>query len=213
MSEEVKEAEHEIYSEDIEIALKENEEAKKLLRQEFASKPKKDHHDSPERYISHNGLEQFRETLNSYEVDGLSFGMKIPAMEETLVSRGYKRTRHKIAKARGRRSKGGPVYEYKRTDGDKIDKVKILGEGFEGIVKKLVITLNNSEGESATSEAKIRLLDAFSGTCYSGTRNVMIECIKYTKTNKVSIAVKSIREGIEYTIFDVPSYAAKESWN
>ncbi len=198
----VKQAERELYQEDIDLAVKENEQAKERALKKDAAERTPIHDDrSVKWYLDHKGVDDFKKTLDSYEVDGLSFGMGIPALEKALVSQGYQRHSRKLVK-------GNPVYVYKRKAEKNVSWVEMRAAGFDGIPNSIVINVFNADGETKIAEEKVRMLNAFSGSC--GYGSYYITCYKYTKTNALSITVDfRPKPNIKYTISNLPSSRAR----
>jgi len=198
----VQQAERELYQEDIDLAVKENEQAKQRALEKDAAERTPKHDDrSVKWYLDHKGVDEFKKTLDSYEVDGLLFGTEIPALEKALVSQGYQRYSRKLVK-------GNPVYVYKRKAGKNVSVVEMKSTGFDGIPNSIVINVFNADGKTRIAEEKVRMLNAFSGSCKYGS--YYITCYKYTKTNALSISVDfRPKPNIKYTISNLPSSRAR----
>lgn len=202
--EQVEQMELTIYQEEVDLALKENAQAIERARKKDAAERVPGHdHRTQDWHIAHKGVDQFKKMLNTYEVDGLSLGMKISVLEKTLVSRGYKRHSRKIIK-------GDPKYIYMRKKEKNTSTVEIWGEGFNGIPRTIIINLHNAKGEAMIAEEKVRLLKTFLGTCFSKRKGYPIKCFKFTDTNELSIQVSSPKPSeLKYRISNVPSRDAK----
>lgn len=194
-------AEHELYQEDLNLAVKENEQALERAWKKYA--PDRDpYHRSifSIRYIAHQDADQFIKALNTYKIDGLSLGMKISVLEKTLISRGYKRFKRYIAK-------DNAYYIYKRRKKNNIStEVEIRAAGFNDVPDRITIRLS-PVGKKKIVEEKIRVLKAFSGTCkFDGN----VYCYKYTDTNelRINIAGGNYNPKITYIVQNVISKAA-----
>ena len=194
-------AEHELYQEDLNIAVKENEQAVERTWKKYAPDRDVNHRTIySKRYIAHQDADEFKKALNIYKIDGLSLGMKITVLEKTLISRGYKRFKRYIAK-------GNAYYIYKRRTKKNISsKVEIMAAGFNDIPDKITITLSPVTKQKIVEE-KIRVLKAFSGACkFDGN----VYCYKYTDTNelRINIAGGKYNPKITYLVQNVISNAA-----
>lgn len=199
----VEQAEHTIYQEELDLAVKENKQAIERARKKDKAERVPTHdHRSADWYIAHKGVGQFKKALNKYEVDGLSLGMKISVLEKALISRGYKLHSRKIIN-------GGPKYTYRRKKEKNISTVEIRAAGFNDVPNLIIIDLHNAGGKKMIAEEKIRLLKAFSGACVL-IRNYAINCFKYTDTNVLSIKANFSRKPIiQYSIHNLPSRDAR----
>lgn len=197
-------AEHMIYQEDVDLALQENTQAIERARKKDAAERVPGHdHRTQDWHIAHKGVDQFKKMLNTYEVDGLSLGMKISVLEKSLIRQGYKRLSRKIIHS-------GPQYIYRRKTGKNASIVEIRAAEFNDIPNTIIINLHNPDGVKMIAEEKIRLLNTFSGTCFSKRKGYPINCFKYTDTNKLSIEVSSPKQSeLKYRISNVPSRDAK----
>lgn len=196
-------AEHEIYQKDVDIAVKKNLKTYlAALKKDVIERGKTQDNKSVAWHIAHKGVDKFKKSLVAYEVDGLSLGMKISALEKTLVSNGYQRHSREI-------EYGSPKYIYRKGKGNNTQSVEISAAESVDIPNIIIADLQNSGGDKKIAKEKIRLLNAFSGTCQVSTSSIY--CFKYTDTNEVSISVKFPQKSssnIQYHIKNVPSSRA-----
>lgn len=148
-------------------------------------------------YAAEDRASQFKKILMSYEVEGLSLGSKIPALEKTLTSSGYKL----------KKNRGGTVYVYVRRKEKYLSKVTIRSKKANDTANAIAITLPITNGEQTIDNERNRLLKAFEGSCKS--KGIFTKCRELTDTNELLIKATFSKKSIQYTMSNLRSSEAK----
>lgn len=157
-------------------------------------------------YQLESSVYELEKVLMSFEVEGVSLGMKVPAMDEILTRNGYKLK--KKSQVRKRTS-----YFYARGKGRIYFKVGILTtKNTDTTANVLQIDIPNASGKQSIDDEMHRLLktfDGFDNSCQWKIKKGFFKCQELTDTNNLIIEVRSSRKRIRYKIYNVASNEAK----
>jgi hypothetical protein len=153
-------------------------------------------------YADSGSTGQFETDLNSFEVEGLSLGMKQSEADIILNSAGYK-LKGKVQKKRY------TFYKYIQRKDKKKYWVEIYTPPKNDKIETLKIILPDLNGQQTLESEKQRILKAFGKyekACESS--NTFIRCHNFTDTNKLLIEAQFANKYIQYTLQNHPSAEA-----